>query len=351
MRFLMNGRMSRAEFLKSSLALGVVASMGDVIADQVPAPAKVPVTEVDGLKIWFLTDNYYDSNRPDGKGIKRYRSLGGKSMHAEHGLSCYVETVVAGKTATLLFDFGLDPVGIANNVSLLGLDVWKANAFCLSHGHYDHFTSAVSLLGRNRARIAEGTPFFAGEEAFLRRYKFRPGSAEPTDLGQLRKEDLEALNLDVVEVRSAREIVPGAYVTGPVERVTPYEKVPQTFLVKRGEKIEPDVFPGEQGVFFAVKGKGLVVLSGCAHCGIVNTVRQAQKSSGIEKVHAILGGFHLVDSRPQDIPVTVAEIKSFKPDVLVPAHCTGFEAIVAFSKEMPEQFVLNTSGTQYTFGT
>jgi len=346
----MDGGMSRAEFLKGSMALGVVASMGSAAAEDAPASAKARVTEVDSLRIWFLADNYYDANRPDGKGFKRFRSLGGRSMHAEHGLSFYVETVVAGKTGAFLFDFGLDPVGVANNVSLLGLDVWKANAFCLSHGHYDHFTSAVSLLGKNREWIAEGTPFFAGEEAFLRRYKFRPGSADPTDLGQLRREDLEGLRLDVVEVRSAREVVPGAYLTGPIARVTPYEKVPPAYLVKRREKIEPDDFPGEQGLFFAVKGKGLVVLSGCAHSGIVNTVKQAQKSSGVEKVHAILGGFHLVDSRQQDIPVTVADIKAFKPDVLVPAHCTGFEAAVAFSREMPEQFVLNTSGTQYTFG-
>jgi 7,8-dihydropterin-6-yl-methyl-4-(beta-D-ribofuranosyl)aminobenzene 5'-phosphate synthase len=112
------------------------------------------------------------------------------------------------------------------------------------------------------------------------------------DIGQLKKEDIEALGLKVVEVRSSTQIIPGGYFTGNIERVTAYEKVPPSLLIKRGEKPEPDDFRGEQAFFFNVKGKGLVVLSGCAHSGIVNTVKQAQKVSGIEKIHAVLGGFH-----------------------------------------------------------
>jgi 7,8-dihydropterin-6-yl-methyl-4-(beta-D-ribofuranosyl)aminobenzene 5'-phosphate synthase len=345
----MDSQMTRAEFLKGSLAVGALAALGEGLAAETATGRTMPVTEVDSLRIWVLTDNYFDSNRPDGKGIKRFRATAGRSIHAEHGVSFYAETVVGARTSAFMFDFGLDPVGVANNVALLGLDLGKAGAFCLSHGHYDHFTSALSLLGQNRARIAEGTPFLTGEEAFLRRYALRPGAAEPTDLGQLEREKLEALKLTLVEVRSPRQIVPGAYFTGPVQRVTPYEKVPQTFLVKRGEKIEPDLFPGEQGVFFAVKGKGLVVLSGCAHCGIVNTVKQAQRSSGIEKVHAVMGGFHLINAKPDLMLATIADVKGMKPDLIVPAHCTGFEAVVAFAKEMPDQFVMNTAGTQYTF--
>jgi len=256
---------------------------------------------------------------------------------------------VGGKTSACMFDYGLDPVGLMNNIALLGLDVGKANAFSLSHGHYDHYTSAVSILKQNQSRIAPGTPFYVGEEAFSRRYSLRPGATEPADLGQLRKEDIEALGLKVVEVRTPVEIVPGAYVTGNIERITAYEKVPTSFQIKRGEKIEHDTFPGEQSIFFSVKGKGLVVLSGCAHAGIVNTVKQAQKSAGMDKVHAVVGGFHLINAKPDVIQSTVADIKAMKPDTIVPAHCTGFEAIVAFSREMPNEFILNTAGTQYTF--
>lgn len=93
-----------------------------------------------------------------------------------------------------------------------------------------------------------------------------------------------------------------------------------------------------------------MVLSGCAHCGIVNTVKHAQKVSGTEKVHAIMGGFHLIVAKPEYIQSTVADIKAMKPDHIVGTHCTGFRAMMVLSKEMPSAFTINTSGTKYTFG-
>ena len=145
------------------------------------------------------------------------------------------------------------------------------------------------------------------------------------------------------------QIIPGAYFTGNIGRITPYEVVAPTFLVRRGDTIEHDLFPGEQALLFLVKGKGLVILSGCAHCGIVNTVRQAQKVAGTQKVHAILGGFHLIGAQPEVLRKTVADIKALDPDLIVPAHCTGFEAVAAFSREMPDRFLINPAGTRYTF--
>jgi 7,8-dihydropterin-6-yl-methyl-4-(beta-D-ribofuranosyl)aminobenzene 5'-phosphate synthase len=283
----MNSEVSRREFLKYSLVTGALIAAGDGLMENVMAQAAAGVTEVDKLALWVLTDNYYDTNRLDNKITKRYRSMSGKSIHAEHGLSYYAETTVGGKTSACMFDFGSNPVGVLNNIALLGIDLGKANAFSLSHGHWDHFTSAVSILRQNQSRIAAGTPFYVGEEAFARRYKLRPGATELTDLGQLKREDIEALGLKVVEVKTPTEIVPGAYFTGNIERVTAYEKVSGQFQIKRGEKIEHDTFPGEQAVFFKVKGKGLVVLSGCAHAGIVNTVKQAQQVTGADKVQAI----------------------------------------------------------------
>ncbi len=345
----MNSGVTRREFLKYSLATGMLLAAGDGILNNVMAQTAKGITEVDRLTIWVLTDNYYDSNRADVKNTKRFRSLSGKSIHAEHGISYYIETLVGGKASTCMFDFGLDPVGVLNNIALLGIEVGKTNAFSLSHGHFDHYTSAASILKQNQSRIAGGTPFYVGEEAFAHRFALRPGAKEPTDLGQLKKEDIEACGLKVVEVKGPVEIVPGAYFTGNIERITAYEKVPQTFLIKRGDNLDHDTFPGEQALFFKVKGKGLVVLSGCAHAGIVNTVKQAQKVADANRMHAIMGGFHLINAKPEIIQSTVADIKDMKPDMIMPAHCTGFEAIVAFSQEMPGAFVMNTAGTKYTF--
>jgi len=342
-------RVSRRAFLKCALVTGAVVQLGARLrAGLLPGTAS-GITQVDCLNLSILTDNYYDSNRPDEKNAKRFRSLAGRSIHAEHGISFLVETIVDGKSSVCMFDYGLDPVGVLNNMALLEVDLGKVDAFSLSHGHYDHYTSAVTILQRNLSRIRRGTPFYVGEEAFLRRYSARPGSPDPVDLGQFRREDLEALGLKVIETRNPVQIIPGAYFTGNIGRITPYEVVAPTFLVRRGDTIEHDLFPGEQALLFLVKGKGLVILSGCAHCGIVNTVRQAQKVAGTQKVHAILGGFHLIGAQPEVLRKTVADIKALDPDLIVPAHCTGFEAVAAFSREMPDRFLINTAGTRYTF--
>ena len=342
--------MDRREFLKFSMVAGGLLVAGEGVKGGVMAQGTAKTTEVEKLTVWVLTDNYYDANVRDSKITKRYRAVPGKSIHSEHGLSFYVETVIDGKTSACMFDYGLDPVGVMNNIALLGLDIGKANTFSLSHGHWDHYGTAVSILKQNQSRIAGGTPFYVGEEAFFHRYSLRPGRTEPDDLGQLKREDIEALGLKVVEVKNPLQIIPGAYFTGNIERVTTYEKVPPTLLIKRGEKPEPDDFRGEQSVFFNVRGKGLVVLTSCAHAGIVNTVKHAQKIVGTEKIHAVMGGFHLINAKPEVIQNTVADIKAMKPDYVVTMHCTSFEANVVFSREMPNEFILNTCGTQYTFG-
>ncbi len=264
----MKDGMDRREFLKLSMATGALLVAGEGVKAAVMAKEAPRVTEVDKVTIWVLTDNYYDALRPDSKITKRYRVVPGKSIHAEHGLAYYLETVVNGKTSACMFDYGLDAVGVLNNVAMLGLDLGKANAFSLSHGHFDHFMSAVSILKQNQSRIAGGTPFYVGEEAFARRYSLRPGTTEAADLGQLRKEDIEALGLKVVEVKNPLQIIPGANFTGNIERVTAYEKTPPSLLIKRGEKPEPDDFRGEQALFFNVKRKragGPLRLRPCRH--------------------------------------------------------------------------------------
>jgi 7,8-dihydropterin-6-yl-methyl-4-(beta-D-ribofuranosyl)aminobenzene 5'-phosphate synthase len=345
----MDDGMGRREFLKYSMATGAILAAGGATKEGVMAQEEANITEVDKVTIWVITDNYYDALRPDAKFTKRYRVLPGKSIHAEHGLSYYVETVVNGKTSSCMLDYGLDPVGVMNNIAMLGLDLGKANAFSLSHGHFDHWMAAVEILKKNQSKITSGTPFYVGEEAFLRRYVLNPGATQPVDIGQLKKEDIEALGLKVVDVKGPVQVIPGAYFTGNIPRVTAYEKINPNLLCKRGETPEPDDFRGEQALFFKVKGKGLVVLSGCAHTGIVNTVKQAQKVSGTDKLIVVMGGFHLIGAKPEVIEATVEGIKAMKPDHIVPTHCTGFEAITAFGKAMPAEFVLNTAGTQYTF--
>jgi 7,8-dihydropterin-6-yl-methyl-4-(beta-D-ribofuranosyl)aminobenzene 5'-phosphate synthase len=132
--------MDRREFLGVSMAAAALLIVGEATQTKAMAQGIGRISEAEQATIWFLTDNYYDANRADTKITKRYRSLPGKSMHAEHGLSFYIQTVVDGKASVCMFDYGLDPSGVINNAALLGLDLAKPNAFGLSHGHYDHFT-------------------------------------------------------------------------------------------------------------------------------------------------------------------------------------------------------------------
>jgi 7,8-dihydropterin-6-yl-methyl-4-(beta-D-ribofuranosyl)aminobenzene 5'-phosphate synthase len=311
----------------------------------------IKMSEVDKLIVTVITDNYYDSLRPDTAISKQFRTAPNASMHAEHGLSFFVESISGGASKGFMFDYGVDARGIINNMELLDIDLGKANALGLSHGHFDHWGGLVGVLKQNRSKIAGGTPLYLGSEAFAHRYSGRFSMENPTYLGQLDREAIDSLGVvRIVEVEEPEEVIPGVYLTGNIERTTSYERIPPSLLIKRGDKLEGELLEGEQAVMCNIKGKGLVIISGCAHRGIVNAVRHAQKVTGIDKVYAVIGGFHLVNARPGIIEKTVADIRKIAPEYIVPTHCTGFEAMMVFAKEMPAQFILNTAGTQYTFG-
>ena len=346
---------NRREFLKASAATGAVLVGGDILqGGPSVAYGSVQLPEVEKLVITVITDNYYDSLRPNYKVAKRYFIIPGTSIHSEHGLAYYIETVVNGKPNVFMFDYGLDFQGVSRNMELLDVDVRKLEALGLSHGHFDHWGNLVAILKYNRAKIRKGIPLYVGEETFSHRFVNMPAGAFEVsgliDLEQLRGDEIESLGIaKIVMVKDPTPIVPGAYLTGNIERVTEYEKGSPILFIKRGDKTELDLFMGEQSLVFNVKGKGLVVVSSCAHSGIVNTVKQAQRMTGMDKVHAIIGGFHLIGAPIPKIQKTVADIKAINPDYIVPMHCSGWEAMTTFEREMPQQFIINTAGTKYTF--
>jgi len=308
------------------------------------------VKEVDRLVVTVITDNYYDALRPDTKVSTPFHSKPGSIIHAEHGLSYHVETQVHGGSSTLLFDFGMDPTGMSHNAKVLGIDVGKISAMALSHGHFDHWGGLMGFLKKYGNRIPKSTPLFVGEETFFHRFALRPSDKEPTDIGVLKRDKIEKLGVVAIkEVREPREIIPGGYLTGHVPRVTEYETGNPNLLIKRGDRLEQDLFEGELAMVFVVKNRGLVILSGCAHIGIINIIKHAISMTGISKIHAIIGGFHLVNAQASLIDRYIEDIKGFTPDYIVPTHCTGFEAVMCFAREMPKQFILNTAGTSYTF--
>jgi 7,8-dihydropterin-6-yl-methyl-4-(beta-D-ribofuranosyl)aminobenzene 5'-phosphate synthase len=345
----MSKEMNRRDFSKVTAATGTLLMAGDSFREGPLAQGMVKVPEAEKIVITVITDNYTDALRPHYKIARRleWKSPLEAMLHAEHGLAYHVETVVDAQSHSFLFDFATDFQGVKKNIELLKLDLKKIEAMALSHDHLDHQAALVELLKAKRADIPQGTLFYVGEKFFVGTYMRKP-DGNVVSLLALKREDIEGLGLvKIVEVKTPTPIVQGAYLAGRIEQVTDYEQIAPFFVAKRGGQFVQEDFIGEQEIVLNAKGKGLVVLSGCAHRGIVNTVRHAQKITGIEKVHAVMGGFHLTGAKPELIQKTVADIKAIRPDYVVPMHCTGYEAIAAFAREMPDQFILNTAGTRY----
>jgi 7,8-dihydropterin-6-yl-methyl-4-(beta-D-ribofuranosyl)aminobenzene 5'-phosphate synthase len=339
--------MNRRDFLKATAVTGTVLLTGDIFRNLAFAQGTVKIPEAEKIVITVITDNYADALRPDYKIANRYRATTNRGLHGEHGLAYHVETTVDGRVHSFLFDFASDPQGMKNNIELLQLDLKKIEAIALSHDHFDHQAALVELLRAKQEEIPRGIPFYVGEQFFVGTYMRMP-NGNIRSIGALKKENVEGLGLvKITEVKTPTPIVQGAYLAGRVEQVTDYEKIPPAFVKKRGDEYVPEDFIGEQAIVFNAKGKGLVVLSGCAHRGIVNTVKHAQRITGTEKVHLVLGGFHLTGAKPELVQKTIADIKAIRPDYIVPTHCTGYEAVGAFAREMPDQFILNTVGTRY----
>jgi len=350
--------MNRREFLKTSAAAGAMLIAGDLVRGGGSAAlGAIKISEAERATVTGLADNYYSAAVPSKEPATRYLidphlPIKAYGLHAEHGLAFHVETVVNGVPHAFLFDFGTDFQGVMRNMELLNIDFEQFEALALSHGHWDHYETLLELLRAKKDEIRWGIPFYVGEETFVERFWRRPDGGIMS-LGQLRREDLKALGsgyVRVVEVKDPTPIVPGAYMSGTIEMVTDYEKGQSALLIKRGDQYEQDFFIGEQAVVLNVKGKGLVVLAGCSHRGIVNAVKQVQRITGVKKLHAVMGGFHLLWASPEKIQRTVADIKATSPDYIIPNHCTGFDAIMAFAREMPEEFIFSTVGTKFTFG-
>lgn len=349
--------MTRRDFLEAAATTGGLMMVGGLWPDAVVGQASglVPDSALPGAErivVTVVTDNLADATRPNLKVAKR--PAGGKSpvdsaMHAEHGLAYYVETTVDGQPHAFMFDFGTQAPGLQRNMDFLKIDFRKVEAMAISHDHWDHEAALVELLQARSAELASGVPLYLGQGFFAGTYAKR-ATGEVQMLSVLSRDDIEKLGLvRIVEVRTPTAIVPGAWLTGPVPQITDYERVAPNFMAKKGDQFVQEDFAGEQSVVMNVRGKGLVVVAACSHRGIVNIVRHAQRITGVDKVHAIIGGLHLTGAKPELIAKTVADLKATKPDWIVPTHCTGFEAINVFAREMPEQFILNTAGTRYTF--
>jgi len=304
--------------------------------------------EADCAEVTVLVDNYTDLSAAPIPGVCRRPPFSlTKTLLAEHGFSCLVRVSGLGHRHDILVDTGLSACCMLHNARQLDCGIEEVESAVLSHGHFDH-TGGLSAVFMEESRQ---TPLVLHPDAFLRRRLNNPEKGT-LELPQLDAVGLKKAGADLLVRKGPSTLAAGhLLVTGEVERITPFEKGFPGMEAWAGGKWSPDRILDDQAVVIALKDKGLIVISGCAHAGIINTVEYARKLTGIDHIHAVLGGFHLTG--PLFAPVispTIAAMKKISPDYLVPMHCTGWEAINRFAASMPGKCIMNTVGTTYTFG-
>ncbi len=315
--------------------------------------AKTTLSAVDKVKILTLQDNYIEMTAMDNSAlISRAMPLKEgeirASILAEHGFSALVKTTAEGKTHTLLFDFGFSEDGAAKNAATLGFNMHEVEAAALSHGHSDHTGGMKKLTGLIGKK---DIPFVAHPSAFKFPRYLKFSEELKINFPKLTREMVESLGYRVIESANPYPLVDNTILfLGEIPRQTDFEKgFPIAHWQKDGKELW-DAIEDDTSIVMHLKDKGLVILYGCAHAGIVNTVQYAVEVTGIDRVHAVMGGFHLSGSFFEPIiDRTTEELQKFHPAYVIPMHCTGRKAIMAMEKQMPDQFILNMAGTKLTF--
>jgi 7,8-dihydropterin-6-yl-methyl-4-(beta-D-ribofuranosyl)aminobenzene 5'-phosphate synthase len=308
----------------------------------------VNLREVERVEITVLVDNYTDLLLVQSTNVvKRALCSPPQGFLAEHGFSCLIKTIDGSEEHMVLMDVGISGTCLINNAQLLKIDFNKVEALILSHGHFDHCWGLREML----PKLPKGIPVVLHPDAFLPRRINFPALKIQIPIPSADENLLREAGAEIRKIREDSMVASGRLlVLGEIDRVTDFEKgMPGAEAEIKGQWVK-DPFTDDRGVAVQIKNKGLVVIGGCSHAGIINTVKHAQKVTGTPKVHAILGGFHLTGPMMEPaIGPTIAETKKIGPDYIVPTHCTGWRAINQFANEMPEQFILSTVGTTYIF--
>jgi len=319
-----------------------------------------PLRAVDQLEIISLQDNMVELlttvDREEVQTVLQWlkREEGERLplLRAEHGLAMWIRTRVGQETHTVLFDAGLTEEGTLTNAENIKLDLSPIEAIVVSHGHFDHSGALLKILD-SRTCSGEKLPILVHEDMFKPR-----ATEEDGKLSRLppfpSEEQLESRGAKLIKTKEPYLLAGDTVlVMGEVPRVTDFEQgfPPGRLLVDGQWQPDPWMWD-DRGIVIKVRRKGLVVISGCAHSGIVNNVRYAQELTGRqEPIYAVLGGFHLVGEKSEPIiESTVAAIKEMNPAMVVPSHCTGWKGIHAFARAMPQAFVHPGVGNLYRFG-
>jgi 7,8-dihydropterin-6-yl-methyl-4-(beta-D-ribofuranosyl)aminobenzene 5'-phosphate synthase len=313
----------------------------------------VAINEVDRVEVLTLQDNYIDLLSGDStEVVRRAMPVKGSeiknSILGEHGFSALVTLFEGQETHRLIFDFGFSEHGAAFNADALDADLADVEALVLSHGHIDHrggLRQLVEKVGR------KGIELILHPAAFRNPRYLKVTEQIKVHFPPFSRETVEAMGVTVTETAEPYRLLDGSLLfLGEIPRESNFEKgMPNAYYEFNGEARQ-DPVEDDSAIVANVKGKGLVILSGCAHSGIINTVRYAQEVTGVERVHVVMGGFHLTGPTYVDvIQPTIDALKEIDPRWVVPTHCTGRNAVMCIEQQMTNEFLLNMVGTKMVF--
>ncbi len=244
-------------------------------------------------------------------------------------------------TVSILLDTGRS-ISASHNVDILGVDLSKIDKVVLSHGHSDHTGGLRQVLSKMRKEVE----IIAHPDIWLAKYARRQGQGDRYIGIPFQRQELEGLGARFNLTTKPVKITDNIMTTSEIPMVTEFEEIePNRFFVKEDSGWQPDKLLDDQALIMNTE-QGLVVILGCAHRGIINTLYHAQQLTGVKQIHMVLGGCHLIGATEERIWLTIAALRELGVPRIGVSHCTGLPAAAIIAQEFGDNFFFNNAGTR-----
>jgi len=264
----------------------------------------------------------------------------------QHGISLFLETLSGSNTRNILVDVAQNPEALLQNMKLLGIHPQSIDTIVITHCHYDHTQGLVKILdgiGKNDVPVVVHPDLFRlnfVDDPYLRHVGVMAGDT---------RDKISAAGGRLFESRQSLQLLPGLFTSGEIERNTDFEEIGIALKTIVGGNIVEDTMPDDLALIARVRDKGIVILTGCSHSGVVNICRQSQKMTDQQPIKAVIGGFHLVEASPERISKTAKALGKLEIDSVAAGHCTGFRAQAELYKVFGERFTPLRTGMRIEF--